>query len=271
MSAQEIEHARRLEREAAAAQREGRYADAEAPLEGAIAIWTRLRGADDVEALNDQMNLAVAYRRRGEAARAVPLLERVVALLPKTSDPDVPSLLLTARNNLATAYRGIGELGRAREAWETCLVGLDAMHGATRHPERARVLDNLAVVLRDLRDFVASEAYARRGLAEWRALRPDGDPDVATSKATLGAALMEQKKVAEAAPLIVEALRVHQQAGNDLAVASTLTLLGACSLAVGNREDARAMFTKALALTRRFYPDTHPEVRELLASLAAIG
>ena len=75
----EIAKARDIERQASIAQREGRFADAERLLGEAIAIWTRLRGPDDVEVLNDQMNLAVAYRRWGEAARAVPLLERVAA------------------------------------------------------------------------------------------------------------------------------------------------------------------------------------------------
>jgi hypothetical protein len=58
--------------------------------------------------------------------------------------------------------------------------------------ERARVLDNLSVVLRDLGDPVAAEASARRALADWLKLRGHDDVDTATSMAALGAALLAQ-------------------------------------------------------------------------------
>ena len=134
----DIAQARELERQASQAQREGRYADADAPLEAAIEMWTRLRGPDDVEVLNCQMNLAVAYRRRAEAARAIPLLERVVALLPHSQDPDVPALLITARNNLATAHRSVGAC-RSRAAH-----GSVASSRSTRFTARRRIPNGVA-------------------------------------------------------------------------------------------------------------------------------
>jgi tetratricopeptide (TPR) repeat protein len=267
----EIAKARDIERQASIAQREGRFADAERLLGEAIAIWTRLRGPDDVEVLNDQMNLAVAYRRWGEAARAVPLLERVVAMLPKTNDPDVPQLLLMAQNNLAAAYRGVQKLSLARQTWEHCLTDLDAALGDQPHADRARVLDNLATLVRDLGDFARSEALAHRGLLEWRAIRGDDDPDVATSKATLGAALMEQGKLDEAEPLFEDAVRTFESAGAKLAAASTLTLIGALAAKRGNRERALACFERSLDLSRKFFPDTHPEIQELLRSIATLN
>jgi tetratricopeptide (TPR) repeat protein len=267
----DISKARELERQASQAQREGRFADADLCLQQAIAIWTRLRGPDDIEVLNDSMNLAVAYRRRGEAARAVPILKRVVEMLPTCQDPDVPNLLLTAQNNLAAAYRGVNQLSLARQTWERCLGALDDAHGDRPHPERARVLDNLAVVLRDVHDLARSETLARRALVEWRALRGDVDIDTATSKATLGAALMEQGKLDEAELLLDDALQTHQATASDLAVAATLTLVGAVAAKRGNRERALASFHRALELTRRFFADTHPENRDLLRSIAALG
>lgn len=263
--------ARALEKEASTAQREGRFADAEKPLLAAIAIWTALRGPDDVEVLNDEMNLAVSYRRRGEAARAVPLLERVVQKLPASGDPDVPALLVTARNNLATTYRSLGRFALARKTWEACLVALDASPIDTPHPDRARVLDNLAVVLRDMRDFTASEARARRGLAEWRALVGEEHTDTATAKSAVGAALLEQDKLDDATPFLVEALRTQEKVGHELAISATLTLFGALVLKRGDRAGAREEFERALGLARKHLPDEHPEVRELLQSLRALG
>ena len=105
MPAAGVDRARALERQASELQRAGRYLEAEKPLLDAIALWTQYRGANDIEVLNDTMNLAVAYRRHGDAERAVPLLERVSKGLATCSDPDAPELRRKALNNLAAAYR----------------------------------------------------------------------------------------------------------------------------------------------------------------------
>jgi tetratricopeptide (TPR) repeat protein len=265
-----VTRARQLERQASTAQREGRFYDADAPLLAAIALWKTLHGPDHIEVLNDEMNLAVALRRRGEAARSVPLLESVAERLVRCADPDAPALLLVAQNNLATAYRDVGRLSLARRVYEASLARLDALHGPKPDEQRARVLDNLSVVLREVGDAVAAEASARRGLAEWRALRGDLDAETATAKGAVGAALLDQGKLDAAEPFLVEALVTHEATGHDLAVASTLTLVGALAFRRGDRGAAHAAFSRALALTRRFYPSDHREVQEILASLAAI-
>jgi tetratricopeptide (TPR) repeat protein len=263
---QAVQRARELERAASAAQREGRFADAEASLRDAIAIWEQLFGPDDVDVLNDEMNIAVAWRRAGNAAGAAAALESVAERLSQCPHADAPSLLLTARNNLATAYRGLHRLDRARDLWLQCLAAHDA-NGATPNPERARVLDNVSVVLRDLADPVAAEAFARRGLAEWIALRGEHDLDTATAQAAVGAALLSQGRLDEAEPFLASALATTEAQGADLAVASTLTLVGAVAHRRGDRARAHASVSRALLLTRKHLPEEHPDVREIRASL----
>jgi tetratricopeptide (TPR) repeat protein len=262
-----IARARDLERRASLAQREGRFADADAPLLEAIAIWTALNGDDDIEVLNCRMNLGVAYRRRGDFEKAVALLEDVIAGLSRSTDVDAPGLLLMGRNNLATALRFAGRLDRAREMWTECLHA----HGDRRTEERARVLDNLAMVHRDLGDYARSEELARRGLADWRAMRGDDDRDTATAMAAVGAAVMDQGRLDEAATILDEALRVAESASHELDVASALTLVGFTAYRRGDRTKARTSFERALTLTRRYRNDDHPEVREILESLAHLS
>ena len=60
--------ARELEARASELQRSGKYKDAEEPLKAALSIWTKHYGPNHIEVLNDEMNLAVSYRRRGDAA-----------------------------------------------------------------------------------------------------------------------------------------------------------------------------------------------------------
>ena len=117
----------------------------------------------------------------------------------------------------------------------------------------------------------ASRAAAWAGVAEWRALRGDADSETATSKATLGAALLDQGKLDEAERVLSDALRTHEATSHALAVASTLTLVGALAVTRADLPKARASCERALSLTRGFYPDTHSEVQELLGSLRALG
>jgi tetratricopeptide (TPR) repeat protein len=252
----DAELARSLEAEASKAQKEGRFADAEPPLRRAIAIWTRL--GRELDGLNAEMNLAVSYRRRGEASRAVMMLERIVTLLG--NDP----LVLNARNNLAAAYRATDQLARARLAWEENLrvLGLGE--------ERARVLDNLSALMRDLKDYRAAEDLARQGLAEWLSLRGANDPDTATSKATLGAALLDRDRLDEATKLLFEALETFEAHGPELGVAATMTLIGALGAKRGDKAAARTAYERALTLSRKYLRDDHPDVRAIVESLAAL-
>lgn len=262
--------ARDLEQRASLAQREGRYADADAPLLEAIAIWKRIGGPEHVDVLNDEMNLAVAWRRRGDFARSVPVLERVVVRLAASADPDARGLVLQAKNNLATAYRSAGRRDRAREMWEECLRAHDASLGARPDAERARVLDNLSQVVAELGDAPAAERLARRGLAEWTALRGDDDVDTAKSKGSVAAALLMQHRLDEAEPLLMAALRTMEAKSHGLDVASLLTLVGKLRFERGDRTAARAAFARALEITKGFYSDDHVQVRELRRSLAVI-
>jgi tetratricopeptide (TPR) repeat protein len=142
---------------------------------------------------------------------------------------------------------------------------------ATPNAERARVLDNLSVVVRECGDAKAAEAYARRGLSDWTSLRGRADPDTATAMGGLAAALLEQGRLDEAAPLLDEARRFFATHDHRLALGSVLTLVGSLALRRGDRDAARAAFTEALVATQEVLPEHHPEVRALQASLRAIG
>ena len=59
MSQEQVDAARKLEKESSELQRAGRYADAEKPLQAAIDLWMKYRGPDDVEILQDMIVAAV--------------------------------------------------------------------------------------------------------------------------------------------------------------------------------------------------------------------
>lgn len=242
--------------------------DAEKPLLEAIALWTRYRGADDIEVLNDTMNLAVAYRRYGDAERAVPLLERASRGLAACKDPDAPALRRKAMNNLATAYQHAGRPPEARKTWEA----LVELMGDTPSEERARVFDNLASLLRDLGDLSRAEVYARRGHEDWLKLRGEEDVDTAVSLALLGAletskgSFKEARRHLEASLRITEKLRGREHPE----VGAVLNLLAVLEVRTGNPGAARADYERSLAISRPLLDAKHHQITEALEGLQAL-
>ncbi|WP_223636665.1 tetratricopeptide repeat protein [Corallococcus sp. EGB] len=269
----DVARARELETQAHDSQAAGRYVEAEKPLQEAIELWARHYGPEHIEVLNDEINLGVSYRRRGDAARAIPLLEHAADGLQRSSDPDAPQLHRQALNNLAMAYRASGRLEEARATLEKCLAVLE-QGDAT--PERARVLDNLANVLLDGPTPHLDEAarYSRRAFEEWKSLRGEEDADVATSMTTVGTILMRQGDLPGARPLLVRALALTQMIRGEEhpETGAVFCLLGELEQRSGNRGAAREHYEAALAIARKtFEHDSHPQVQDALNGLASLG
>ncbi|NMO23004.1 tetratricopeptide repeat protein [Pyxidicoccus fallax] len=262
--------ARELEARASQLQRAGKYHEAEQPLLEAIALWKRLGGPEHIEVLNDEMNLAVSYRRRGDARKAIPLLSRVVASLGKSKDPDAPELHRKALNNLAAAYKAEQRYDEARVTLERCLSLLEATGPSV---ERARVLDNLASILLDAGKVDAAEPYARRGYSEWRAVRGEQDVDVAISMSVLGGVRMRQKKYAEARTLLEDSLRMNEALrGKDhVELGATLNLLGELETRAGRLDAAQQHYERTLALSERALTAEHPYVKDAREGLATVA
>jgi tetratricopeptide (TPR) repeat protein len=253
---EQVAEARRLEKEGNELQRAGKYAEAERPLQAAIDLWTKARGPDDVEVLNDSMNLAVARRRKGDFAGAVALLQKVSEGLARCKDKDAPQLRRRAANNLAAAYKYSGQPKKALAAWEGLLKEIPA----DAAEERATVLDNLAtLLLDDLKDVAGAERYARQGYAAWRALRGEGDdPDVAISETTLGTIALRKGDRKEARRLLEDAVRVLEASGgaDSPNVAAALNLLSDVEEVEGRRDAARADLERSLAIARKLNLDS---------------
>jgi Tfp pilus assembly protein PilF len=258
----EVQRARSLERQASELQRSGRYLDAEKPLLEAIALWTQYRGADDIEVLNDTMNLAVAYRRHGDAARAVPLLERASQGLAACKDADAPELRRRAMNNLAMAYQYADRRAEARKTWESLLEQL----GSAPSEERARVLDNLASLLREMGDLSHAEAYARRGYEDWRKLRGDEDVDTAVSLSVLGALESSTGRYKEARSHLEESLRITEK----LRGPEHPEVAGVLEVKTGHPQAARADYERSLAISRPRLDAGHSQITDALEGLRAL-
>ncbi len=266
MPASEVRRARALEEQARAHQQAGRYAEAERPLQDAISLWTKYRGASDIEVLNDSMNLAVAYRRRGDAARAVPSLERVSKALGESTHPDAPALRRAALNNLAAAYHSSGRLKEAQSTWESLL---ELIPSTPPSEERARVLDNLASLLSEGEALPAAKAYAKQGYAAWRSLKGDEDEDTAISLATLGYIETLEGDLASGRTHLEQSLAVTEKllGKEHPRLGEVLNLLGGLELKAKRPQVARGRFQRALDIGRKRLAPGHPMIQQALAGL----
>ncbi len=266
----EVKRAQALEELAREHQRAGRYLDAQKPLEEAIALWTRYRGPDDVDALNDTMNLAVALRRYGATERAIPLLERVVQKLGESADADAPRLRQSALNNLATAYSFAGRPVDARHLWEQML---EPLRDGAPSEARARVLDNLAGTLLTLGDLPGAQAHAERGYADWRALRGELDVDTAISRGVLGELALASGEVAKARAHLRASLRTRERllGPQHGQLTGVLNSLGKLERSARRPQVAAAYWRRSLAIGRKHLAPDHTDIREATEGLASLG
>jgi tetratricopeptide (TPR) repeat protein len=231
MSAKVLARIEKLALQARELQAAGKYAEAE-PLLTVISLAKLVHGENHPEVLRAEMNLAVSYRRRGDTALSLPILERVSdELSHHLADPEGAYLYRTALNNLAASLRWTGNLGKARAALEFCLSLIELalpLGDETAPEEHARVLDNLADVLIQQGELEAAEPYARRGVSEWRELRGDDAVEVAFPTSHLGLILMRRGQLAEARELLERSLQLlEKHLGTDHpTVGEMLNLMG---------------------------------------------
>ncbi|MGA9522052.1 MAG: tetratricopeptide repeat protein [Myxococcaceae bacterium] len=266
----ELAKAESLEARAHDLQREGRYGEAEAQLKEALAIRKKRQGADHLDVLNAEMNLAVAWRRQGEAQRAVTMLERVLKALAASKGPEAAELHRKALNNLAAAYRAQSRYADAREILERVLAQIDE---GPPTEERGRVLDNLANMNIQLRDYDAAEKQAWRALAEWKSLKGAEDVDVAVSMTVVGTVVMLRRRYPEARRLFEDSLRIQERVrGREHPeLCAVHNMIGTLEYRESKLDAAKARFEKALAIGRKAkLTDSHPVVVDALKGLRAI-
>jgi tetratricopeptide (TPR) repeat protein len=137
----------------------GRYEQAEAVLREALARDTREHRADDAEAARSLVQLANLELRRGNPARALPLVQQAIAIDQQTLGATHP-FLADDWHDLGLAYEALNRDGRARQAFDAALAVLD--HGAGRDTPRVAYVElELSRLYRRRGDDAAAEAAFR--------------------------------------------------------------------------------------------------------------
>ncbi|MBX7074307.1 MAG: tetratricopeptide repeat protein [Pirellulales bacterium] len=256
-----------LDRRGIAYQRTDRLADAQQALERAIAIRTRLHGADSPELVDALENLGDLFDDIGKAKESEELFLRATRIERAAHGDSL--LLANVQMDLANLYK---ELGRNREAEslvkqalairETKLGGNDAAVG--------HCLSALASIYASEGRYAEAEQLHKKGNAIDLKYYGPQHPEYAKGVGNLAYMYAEQGRYAEAEPLMRQALAIFEKSvGPDSAiVAIALSHLAIVLIDQGREVEALPLMQRVLAIRERVYGPDHPAVAMSLNNLA---
>jgi serine/threonine protein kinase len=179
----------------------GRTAEATALHDETLKLRTAKLGADHPNTLISRNNLAQDYIASGRIGEAIALHELTLKLAMRKLGAD-HRLTLTGRDNLAAAYRIAGRTTEAIALHEDTLKLRKTKLGSD-HPDTLQSANNLAKAFAAAGRFAESEPILRECLLIRERVRPD-DWMTFETRTQLGGSLLEQKKYAEAEPLVLQ-------------------------------------------------------------------
>lgn len=208
--------------------------------------------------------------RAGKYSEAIPLAQRQVADLEKSSGP-VNHDLAGALNNLALLYGNQGRDGEAEPLYKRALSILEKTDGLDRvgiAPE----LNNLAALYERQGRYAEAEPLFKRALAIREKALGQAHPDVGQSLNNLATLYERQDRHADAEPLFKQALAIYQKAaGPDHPVVATLlNNLGQVYKVEGRAADAEPLIKRSLAIREKALGPDHPDVARSLNNLAEL-
>jgi serine/threonine protein kinase/tetratricopeptide (TPR) repeat protein len=157
-------------------------------------------GPDHPLTLNSMNNLAQGYKTGGKLDLALPLFEETLRLTKAKLGPDHPGTLITM-NNLAGGYQAAGKPDLALPLYEETLRLRIAKLGPD-HPDTLISVSLLGLGYIRAGQTAKAEPLLRECLASGEKNEPDAWKTFDT-KSMLGAALLGQKKLVEAEPLLL--------------------------------------------------------------------
>jgi serine/threonine protein kinase len=209
------------------------------------------------------------YERMGLETKALPLLERALAIGRRALGPEHVRVAQSL-NDLGVLHREQGNLSAAEPLLRESL----AMRRRLLGPEDKDVavtLVELARVLVDRGRSDEAEPHIREALAIRRNVFGEEHRETATSKSELGLLLLRRGDLAGAEPLLRQNVATTENilGADHPNTAAAKGSLASVLLAGGDAVAAEALLREAAAVNRRVFGDQHPGYAQTLNSLAA--
>lgn len=248
----------------------GKYAEAAALAERAVALAERLHGPDHPNVGTALNNLGLAYRRQGRNAEAEPVYLRFLAIREKTLGPDHPNVA-TALNNLAVVYKEQGRFREAERYYKRSLAIREKAFGRD-HPQVGTSLGNLSLLYHAEGRFAEAEPLAQRDLAIRE--KTPGPDQLDLSRALNNLALIydAQNRHQQAEPLYKRALAISEAklGPEHPEVATTLGNLSVVYAKLRRFDEAEKMNVRVLETQEKQLGAAHPSVAITVNNLAAL-
>ena len=249
---------------------EGKYPQAEALFQQAIALQEKSLAADHPDLAASLNNLAMLDFRQGKYEESAALYGRAIAGMEKALGPDSPDLA-TAVNNLAELRSQQGQYAEAERLYQRALAIRERALGP-EHPDVAASLMGLALVYISNGRYAQAEAPGKRALAILEKSLGPQHPLVAKALNNLAMGYFHQGKYDEAEPLYLRALEILQKSlGPDHDdVALTLNNLALLYSRARLYPQVEQSLERALQIREKVFGPDNPAVGLALNNLAGV-
>jgi CHAT domain-containing protein/Tfp pilus assembly protein PilF len=256
--------------EATKLQKEGKYAEATAKGEHALALREGTLGGTHLEVAACLNLLGNLYRQQGEHARAEPLLQHALAIREAALGRYHPNVAQSL-HDLATLYFSQGLYGQAESLFQRALTMRETTLG-THHPKVADSLNNLANLYQRQGLHDQAKQLHRRALVIYEAAFGKHHLEVADSLHNLANLHFSQGLYDQAEKLYHQALAITEAAlgRHHPSVACTLYSLASLYSTKGLYGEAEPLYQRALTMRETALGRHHPEIADSLHNLATL-
>ena len=210
----------------------------------------------------DQIKIGVFSRED-----SIEFYEQMLAEREWVLGPDHP-YTLTARNNLAGAYKSAGRFGEAIELYEQVLAERERVLGAD-HPDTLTVRNNLAVAYDSVGRFGEAIELYERVLAERERVLGADHLDTLNTRNNLASTYKSAGRFGEAIELYEQVLAEYERVlGADHPDMLIRNNLAVAYLSVGRFGEAIELFEQVLAEYERVLGSDHPDTLTVRNNLA---
>ena len=254
---------------------QGKYIEAEQLHRTALEGRRRVLCTDDPRTLTSMNNLARLLQDRGKLREAESLYRETLETRRRVLGKDHPNTL-TSMQNLAVLLQEQGNLPEAEARYREVCESLRRKLGNT-HPDTIYSILSLAAVLRDQHRLDEAEEQSAIALEWARGAGPGGQSAIATALIVRGQIRIRRRDVANAEPLLREALTIRREVlgDGDWRTASAENALGACLTSLGRLEEAKGLLLGSHSVIENRWGEAHERtqrgVKRIIALYEACG
>jgi tetratricopeptide (TPR) repeat protein len=262
-----LAEAERLTREIPALYRTGRYTEALADAQRALAIREQLLGSEHLDTATSLNHLGVVLSSMGRPQEACPLLARSLAVRRQRLAADAPDVAETL-TNLGAVWLDLGDVKNARSCLEEAVEIFGHAFGRA-HPTTLHAMTQLGMAMKADGDLQGAKALQEEVLPLAEILQADAETYAVLNN--LGGLSLDLGDLGQAQTFFERAVRLCETKFGPEHPWTALSLnnLGGALREAGDLHGAKLYFERSLAIRETIFHSDHPEVANGLINVAA--